>query len=149
MLVDENDLAQQFTLEEGRIGALSVSLPESVEDVAFNPVGSRVYFRTARWVHRVSSSTNGLIWLDAILAPRPVHGGNIIVAAATSEGNEIQLPVTRGGSLTLARLRYDAAATPGLFGNRDELIEEWRAKLGLAMEARWGTAATATAGVSD
>jgi hypothetical protein len=46
-------------------------------------------------------------------------------------------------------LRYDAAATPGLFGNRDELIEEWRAKLGLAMEARWGTAATATAGISD
>ncbi len=146
VLVDENNLAQQFSLEEGRIGALSVSLPEGVEDVAFNPVGSRVYFRTARWVHRASSSANGLIWLDAILAPRPVHGGNIVVSSATSAGNEIQLPVIRGGSVTLERLRYDAAATPGLFGNRNELIEEWRAKLGMAMEARWGTAATANAG---
>jgi hypothetical protein len=95
-------------------------------------------------VHRASSSTNGLIWLDAILAPRPVHGGNIVVSAATSAGNEIELPVIRGGSVTLARLRYDAADSPGLFGNRDELIDEWLAKLGMTMEARWGTAATAS-----
>jgi len=149
VLVDDNNLAQQFSLEEGRIATQSVSLPDGVEDVAFNPVGSRIYFRTARWVHRVSSSANGLIWLDAILAPRPVHGGNIVVAGATSAGNEIQLPVIRGGSVTLARLRYDAAAAPGLFGNRDELIEEWRAKLGMAMEARWGTAATANTASVD
>jgi WD40 repeat protein len=149
VLVDENNLAQQFSLEEGRVGSRSVSLPESVEDVAFNPVGSRVYFRTARWVHRATSSTNGLIWLDAILAPRPVHGGNILVTTATSAGNEIQLPVIRGGSVTLARLQYNAAGTPGLFGNRDELIEEWLAKLGMTMEGRWGTAATENAGISD
>jgi hypothetical protein len=120
-----------------------------VEDVAFNPVGSRVYVRTARWVHRASSSTNGLIWLDAILVPRPVHGGNLVVTAATSAGNEIQLPVVRGGSITLMPLRFDAAGAPGLFGNRDELIAEWLAKLGMTMEARWGTAAPATAGVTD
>ncbi len=144
VLVDQNNVAQQFDLEEGHIGALSVSLPENVEDVAFNPVGSRVYFRTARWVHRASSSTNGLIWLDAIFGPRPAHGGSIVVSAATSAGNEIQLPVNRAGSVTLAKLRFDSSETPALFGNRDELIEEWRDKLGMAMEARWGTAATDT-----
>jgi WD40 repeat protein len=149
VLVDDNNLVQQFSLEEGRIGTLSVSLPESVEDVAFNSIGSRVYFRTARWIHRATSSTSGLIWLDAILAPRPVHGGNIVVIPATSAGNEIRLPVTRGGSVTLARLRYDTAGIPGLFGNRDELIDEWRAKLGMTMEARWGTAVTTNTGVSD
>ena len=149
VLVDDNNLAQQFSLEEGRLDTLSVSLPDSVEDVAFNPVGSRVYFRTARWVHRAGSSTSGLIWLDAILAPRPVHGGNIVVSVTTSAGNEIQLPVIRGGSVTLARLRYDAAGSPGLFGNRDELIDEWLARLGMTMEARWGTAATASAEVPD
>ena len=148
VLVDENNVAQQFDLEEGRIGALSVSLPENVEDVAFNPVGSRVYFRTARWVHRTSSSTNGLIWLDAIIGPRPAHGGSIIVSSATSAGNEIQLPVNRAGTVTLAKLRFDSSEKPALFGNRDELIEEWRDKLGMAMEARWGTAATATSGGS-
>ena len=148
VLVDQNNLAQQFNLEEGRIGMLSVSLPENVEDVVFNPVGSRVYFRTARWVHRASSSTNGLIWLDAIFGPRPAHGGRIIVSEATSAGNEIQLPVVRAGSVTLETLRFDSSATPALFGNRDELIEEWRDKLGMTTEARWGTAATAIEGSS-
>jgi len=146
VLVDQNNVAQQFDLEEGRIGALSVSLPENVEDVAFNPVGSRVYFRTARWIHRASSSTNGLIWLDAIFGPRPAQGGGIIVSAATSAGNEIRLPVIRAGSARLEKLRFDASETPALFGNRDELIEEWRDKLGMAMEARWGTAGTAIGG---
>ena len=146
VLVDQNDVAQQFDLEEGRIGTLSVSLPENVEDVAFNPVGSRVYFRTARWVHRASSSANGLVWLDAIFGPRPAHGGGIIVSATTSAGNEIQLPVIRAGSVALEKLRFDASETPALFGNRDELIEEWRDKLGMAMEARWGTAGTAIDG---
>jgi WD40 repeat protein len=146
VLVDQNDVAQQFDLEEGRIGTLSVSLPENVEDVAFNPVGSRVYFRTARWVHRASSSANGLVWLDAVFGPRPAHGGGIIVSATTSAGNEIQLPVIRAGSVALEKLRFDASETPALFGNRDELIEEWRDKLGMAMEARWGTAGTANDG---
>jgi len=70
------------------------------------------------------------------------------VSSATSAGNEIQLPVNRAGTVTLAKLRFDSSEKPALFGNRDELIEEWRDKLGMAMEARWGTAATATSGGS-
>jgi len=146
VLVDQNNLAQQFILEEGRIGELSVSLPGNVEDVVFNPVGSRVYFRTARWIHRVSSSTDGLIWLDAIFGPRPAHGGSIIVSKATSAGNDIQLPVYRAASVSLAPLHFDSSGTPALFGNRNELIEEWRKKLGMATEGRWGTAITAAGG---
>ncbi len=146
VLVDQDNLAQQFNLEEGRIGSLSVSLPEDVEDVAFNPVGSRVYFRTARWIHRASSSTNGLIWLDAIFAPRPAQGGSVVVSSATSAGNEVHLPIIRAGAITLARLRFDSSEAPGLFGNRDELIREWRDRLGMTTEARWGSAATAAAG---
>ncbi len=149
VLVGENNVAQQFNLEEGRIDELSVVFPDNVEDVAFNPVGSRAYFRTARWIHRASSSNDGLIWLDAILAPRPVHGGNLVINAATSAGNEIQLPVIRAGSITLNPLRFDSSGTPGLFGNHDELIEEWRDKLGMTTEARWGTAATASTGVAE
>jgi len=149
VLVDENNLAQLFNLEEGRIGELSVIFPDNVEDVVFNPVGSRVYFRTARWLHRASSSNNGLIWLDAILAPRPVHGGSIVISTATSAGNEIQLPVIRTGSITLQQLQFDSSGIPGLFGHHDELIEEWREKLGMTTEARWGTAAIANTGVAE
>jgi hypothetical protein len=120
-----------------------------VEDVAFNPVGSRVYFRTARWIHRVSSSADGLIWLDAIFGRRPVNGASIVVSTTTSAGNEIHLPVIRAGSVAVARLRFDSSETPGLFGNRDDLIREWRERLGMLTEARWGTAATAAAGSGD
>jgi WD40 repeat protein len=112
VLVDQDNVAQQFNLEEGRIGSLSVRLPHDVEDVVFNPVGSRVYFRTARWIHRASSSKNGLIWLDAIFGPRSVQGGNIVVSSETSAGNEIHLPVIRAGSVALARLRFDSGETP-------------------------------------
>ena len=70
------------------------------------------------------------------------------MSEATSAGNEIQLPVVRAGSVTLETLRFDSSATPALFGNRDELIEEWRDKLGMTTEARWGTAATAIEGSS-
>ena len=144
VLVDQDNLAQLFNLEEGRIGSLSISLPDDVEEVVFNPVGSRVYFRTARWIHRASSSIDGLIWLDAIVGPRPANGSGIVVSAATSAGNEIQIPVMRAGMIVLKQLQFDSSATPGLFGNRDELIEEWRDRLGMEMEARWGAAATAT-----
>jgi WD40 repeat protein len=149
VFVDQDNRAQQFNLEEGRIGSLSVDLPENVEDVAFNPVGSRVYFRTARWIHRASSSTNGLIWLDAIYGPSPAHGGGIVVSTATSAGNEIHLPVMRAGAVKLARLRFDASGAPGLFGNRDDLIREWQDRLGMTTEARWGTAATALSRVPE
>ncbi len=149
VFVDQDNLAQQFDLEEGRIGSLTVRLPEEVEDVAFNPVGSRVYFRTVRWIHRASSSTNGLIWLDAIFGPKPARGGGIIVSSVASAGNEIHLPVVRADGITLSRLLFDSGETPGLFGNRDELIQEWRGKLGMTTEARWGSAATAVSNVEE
>jgi len=135
VLVDQNNLAQQFDLEEGRIGDLSVTLPDSVEDVAFNPAGSRVYFRTARWIHRVSSSANGLIWLDAIFGPKPLHGGRIVIAANTSAGNELYMPLSQGGNLTLGRLSFDSGQGPSLFGNREDLLTDWRRKLGTVADS--------------
>jgi len=78
-----------------------------------------------------------------------VHGGSIVISTATSAGNEIQLPVIRTGSITLQQLQFDSSGIPGLFGHHDELIEEWREKLGMTMEARWGTAAIANTGVAE
>ena len=134
VLVDANNLAQQFSLEEGRIGALSVSLPDLVEAVSFNPAGSRVYFRTARWIHRASSATTGLIWRDAIFGPNPVHGAGIVTASPSSVDHDIYLPVARAGSITLTGLRFEAAEGPGLFGGKDELLTDWRVRLGLFPE---------------
>jgi len=132
ILVDQNNLAQQFSLAEGRVGILSISLPGAVEDVAFNPAGSRVFFRTARWIQRASSSSNGLIWLDAIFGPRAIHGAGIVVGAGP--GNDIYVPVARAGSVSLRRMQFLASEGQGLFGNKDELLLEWRTRLGLATQ---------------
>jgi len=132
VLVDQNDLAQQFSLAEGRVGTLSINLPDAVEDVAFNPAGSRVFLRTARWIQRASSSANGLIWLDAVFGPRAMHGAGIMVGAGP--GNDVYVPIARAGSVGLRRLQFPASEGPGLFGSKDELLHEWRTRLGLAPE---------------
>jgi WD40 repeat protein len=133
VLVDQDNLAQQFSLVEGRVGELSITLPDTVEDIAFDPAGSRVFFRTARWVQRASSSANGLIWLDAVFGPRAVQGAGIVVAAGS--GNDVHVPVAHAGSVMLRRMQFFASEGPGLFGNKDELLQDWRTRLGLAAPA--------------
>ena len=70
VLVDENNLAQQFDLAAGRIGEMALQLPSTVEEVTFAPAGMRVLIRTSNWIHRASSSARGLVWIDALLAPK-------------------------------------------------------------------------------
>jgi len=132
VLVDKDDLAQQFSLAEGRVGTLSINLPDAVEDVAFNPAGSRVFLRTTRWIQRASSSADGLIWLDAIFGPRAMHGAGIVVGAGPV--NDVVVPIARAGSVGLLRMQFPASEGPGLFGSKDELLHEWLTRLGLAEE---------------
>ena len=130
LLVSNGNQVQQLNLEDGALGALSLRLPDAIEAVSFSPVGSRVYVRTARWIHRASSSANGLIWLDAVFGPNPVHGTGLVHPPRESDRAAIYLPVLRGGTLELARLDFDAMDGPGLFGNREELIADWSTRLG-------------------
>jgi hypothetical protein len=50
--------------------------------------------------------------------------------AATS-GNRVYLPVAGDGFVRLAELNFLSTGGPGLFGNKDQLIEEWRRKLAI------------------
>ena len=129
VLVDQNNLAQQFSLVEGRIGALSVRLPNIVDEVAYSPVGSRVLFKTSRWVHQVSSSATGLTWLDALHTPKALYGARIVFGDAAPTGDRFYLPVAREGSIMLAEMNFEPGDGPGLFGNKDSLLADWRAKL--------------------
>ena len=131
VLVDENHLAQQFSLAEGRIGEQTLQLPTAVSEVAFSPGGQRVLFRTSNWVHRASTSQTGLIWQDAILAPRALTNARMVFGdpnqdEAAALGNRFFLPVAADGYPRLAELSFAAARGPGLFGNKDELLDEWR-----------------------
>ena len=135
VLVDQNNLAQQFSLAEGRLGEATIQLPSSVEEVVFTPVGPRVLIRTSNWVHRASSSATGLVWTDAVLAPKAVRGARIVLGdtagnRAAALGNHFYLPVAGDGHVRLAKLGFTASGVPGLFGNKDHLIEEWQRKLG-------------------
>ncbi|MDJ0938234.1 MAG: AAA-like domain-containing protein [Woeseiaceae bacterium] len=132
VLVDQNNLAQQFVLADGRTGELSLQLPSPVQEVTFSPNGSRVLFRTSRWVHRVGSSPSGLIWLQAMFVPDSLAGSRIVFGSDSgraSSGQAFYLPVAREGIVNLQRLQFDDASSPGLFGNRDTLLDEWQQRL--------------------
>ena len=144
VLVDRNNVARQFSLAEGRIGDDVLQLPANVEEVSFVPGGSRVLFRTSGWVHRASSSPAGLTWIDATLAPPALKSARMVFGAGAGDrsatwGNRVFLPVAGDGFASLAELHLGTDKGPGLFGNKGELLAEWRNRLGLALVSTQGT----------
>jgi len=132
VLVDQNDLASQFILAEGRLADGVLQLPKAVSDVTFSGGGSRALFRTSRWVHRASSSMAGLVWQDSVFAPKAIYGAGIVAASpdATAAGaNRLYLPAARKGFVEFVELGFRGSSNPGLFGNKNELLNEWRPRL--------------------
>ncbi len=132
VLVDDQGLASQFILEESRIGAQTVAFPGPVEEVAFGSSSARAYFRTARWTHRVSLSVDGLHWVDSVLSPKPLNGAGIVFGPPGSDtANRAYLPAARDRFVEMTELAFPGSSLPGLFGNRETLLEDWRRRLGV------------------
>lgn len=132
ILVDQNNLASQFMLSEGRIGDANLQLPSRVREVTFNLNGTQAYFGTPRWVHRVSSSVSGLVWMDALFVPRPLNGARIVHGNGTLQskaGHRMYLPVAKSGFVELVELNFAGSMTTGLFGNKNTLLQEWRNRI--------------------
>ena len=130
IVVDTTNRASQFVLSEGRISAATVLVNGDVQDVIFN--GSRVLFRTTRWVHRASVSVSGLIPLDAVFVPKALSGGRMVNGQTNngrSTANRTYMPIARNGQVELYELGFDAASGPTLFGSKEELLQEWVPKL--------------------
>jgi hypothetical protein len=132
VIVDDAGQASLFNLDEGHIGAQTLEFPGPVEEVAFGVSASRALFRTARWVHRVSVSANGLHWADSVFAPKPLQGGKIVFGSG-EDARRAYLPAARNGAVELVELAFPGSSQPGLLGNREELLTEWRSRLGYAM----------------
>jgi WD40 repeat protein len=133
VIVDDAGLASQLILGEGRIGEQTLAFPGPVEEVTFSHSGSRVFLRTSRWAHRAIASINGLFWVDSVISPKPLNGGQIVFGPAGSEtANRAYFPAARNGFVDLVELAFPGSARPGLFGNRNDLLAEWRLKLGAA-----------------
>ena len=131
VLIDDAGLASQFILAEGRVGGQSLEIPGPVEEVAFGHSGARAYFRTARWTHRISLGVNGLHWVDSVFSPKPLNGARIVFGPKGSDtANRAYLPAARNGFIELVELGFPGAATPGVFGNRAELLAVWQHRLG-------------------
>ena len=131
VLVDDTGRASQFMLAEGRVGDQVLQIPGPVEEIAFGHSGARAYFRTARWTHRISLGINGLHWVDSVFSPKPLNGARIVFGPAGSDtANRAYLPAARNGFIELVELGFPGATSPGLFGNRVELLAEWRPRLG-------------------
>jgi WD40 repeat protein len=132
VLIDRNNLASQFVLSESRIGDATLQLPSDVLDLAFDSNGARVYFRAARWVHRVSSSQSGLNWMDAQFVARPLNGAGLVRGNGTDEsksGHKMYLPVASNSYIELVELSFSGSTSPGLFGNRFDLVKEWQSRV--------------------
>lgn len=132
IIVDEQNLASQFILSEGRIGESTLQLPSDVREIAFDQNGTRAYFRTARWVHRVNSTDVGLTWMDAAFVPQALNGAGLVHgngSDSSQTGYRVYLPVAMNGYLELAEVDFSQSSSPGLFGNRSELLQEWRARI--------------------
>jgi WD40 repeat protein len=135
IIVDDAGLASQLILEEGRVGEQTLAFPGPVEEISFSRSGSRVFFRTARWTHRAAASINGLHWVDSVISPKPLNGARIVFGPAGSDtANRAYFPAARNGFVELVELAFPGSARPGLFGNRDDLLAEWRTRLGVVAE---------------
>ncbi|HNP36716.1 MAG TPA: AAA-like domain-containing protein [Woeseiaceae bacterium] len=132
LVVDDDRQVQQFDLKEGRLATMVVTLPSRVHDVVFSPSGSRVLVRTSRWVHRLGSSANGLLWLDAMFVPRPLHGAKIVFGelGQQTNGNDFYLPVARDNGAQLRHFKFDDDQGAGLFGSHESLLRTWQQRLG-------------------
>jgi len=131
VLVDANNLASQFILNEGRVADGAMQLPSAVQDVTFLRGGSRVLFRTSRWVHQASSSAAGLAWQDSVFGPKALQGARAVYGSPdTAAANRVYVPAIRNDFVELVELGLRGSSNPGLFGNKDELLSEWSRRLG-------------------
>ena len=140
VIVDDQNRAKLLDPADGGFGTSILLLPDNVTDVAFSPSESRVIFKTARWVHRALVSPGGLIWTDALRAPRSVGGSGMVFDSRIERapgdghisdptGDRILILTTDTGFAELAELRFSYSSGPTLFGNRTGLIAEWTEKL--------------------
>ncbi|MEQ9562922.1 MAG: hypothetical protein RLN69_10405, partial [Woeseiaceae bacterium] len=133
--------------------------PDVVSDILFNVGETRVLLRSPRWIHRAALSGAGLVWMDAIRAPKAMPGSKMVLdpnraaldAAQVAQANELRdndrllLLTLETGFAEMAELQFDYSDGPSLIGNREELLEEWRRKL--AVEPQTATTPVAAVDV--
>ena len=130
VIVDGRNQVRLLDPRDGRVSTGIVELPDAVEDVGFSPNGTRVLFRTGRWVHRALVTPGGLMMTDSVRGPRAMQGSGMVFDArrrdSTGASGDTVLVLARDtGVPSLVELRFSFADGPALFGSRTELLEIW------------------------
>ena len=142
VLVDSLNQALLVNLRNGRVGDAVLQLPDAVSDIIFSPSESRVLLKTARWIHRAGVSPGGLFWLDAVRAPKALPGSRMAfdlaggpaptaTALPPVPGDTVMLLTRDTGFAQVAEITFSHSIGPALLGNREQLLAEWRRKLGM------------------
>ena len=138
IIVDDQNRASLLNVQEGSVGSAVLQLPDAARDILFSPSETRAVIRTARWVHRIGVYPSGLVWLDAVRAPKGLSGSKMVLDSGSAEdgaadplGGSVVLLSRDTGFAEVAELRFEPDEGPALIGQRANLIAEWRKKLGL------------------
>jgi len=141
VIVDGRNEARLLDIGNGRIGTEVLQLPAAVTEIAFSRSGARVLFKTGPWIHRALLSPDGLVWTDAIRAPKSLSGSKMAFDRPAQDDTDNDgihgdpdtdrvLVLTRDtGFAKLAELHFNYDSGPALFGNRNNLIGEWSQKV--------------------
>lgn len=137
VLVNGLNETRLLDIRSGRVSEQALTMPDVLSDIAFNSAETRVLLRTPRWLHRAAIAPSGLIWSDAIRAPKALPGSRMVLdsdaqAAAAGDGDAVLLLTRETGFAEVAELKFDYSSGPVLVGNREELLAEWRKKLAFA-----------------
>jgi WD40 repeat protein len=139
VIVDASNEARLLDIRSGSVGTSVLQLPDTVTEIAFSRSDAWVLFKTGLWIHRGLVSPDGLVWTNAIRAPKSLIGSTMAFdhqASMNNDGlhedyeNDRVLVLTRdSGFAKIAELHFDYDAGPALFGNRKNLIAEWTRKV--------------------
>ncbi len=138
LIGDSEGTVRQFDMATGDIGRLSLVLPERIRELAVAPFGTRVFVRTERWVHEAISGADGLAWSDAYFVPPGGSGRELVFVPVRGLPGVLHVLRRDVDRLTLAALDSDQG--PLVFGEREDLVPEWRRRLGLTAESADGMA---------
>jgi WD40 repeat protein len=141
VIVNSRNEARLLDIRNGRVGNSLLQLPDPVTEIAFSRGDARALFKSGPWIHRALLTPDGLVWTDAIRAPKSLSGSRMAfdrgdLAASgddklhgTADSDRVLVLTRDMGFARIAELHFNYDDGPALFGNHHNLIAEWSRKV--------------------
>jgi hypothetical protein len=73
--------------------------------------------------------------MDALFVPRPLRGAGIVHGNGVPDSVRraaVYLPVAKNGYIDIVELEFGGSSSAGLFGKREERLQEWSNRINAA-----------------